>query len=306
MQSEQVPHLTLGGGIQDRQRYGNALSAVASFARKKPVGAVSAGVIVIMMILAAVTYAGLADELTGYRHDQQVLPDRLQGFSSTHLLGTDHLGRDLLSRVVHGTKVSVTIGFLSVALSQSLAILIGLPSGYFGGRIDTAMQRLVDIWQAMPGLIMVIFLISVFGQSVTVMVAAIGSLTAARASRLIRGSALAVSHEQYVDAARAIGAGDTRIMLQHVLPNIFHIILISITVSIGGAILVESTLAFLGLGLPPPFPTWGRMLNDSRGYLSAPWLAIIPGVAITITVFAFNMLGDALRDVLDPRLRGSV
>ena len=276
-----------------------------SFARHKPLGAFGAVLIGVMMVLAVVGAVGLADELTGYAYDDQVLRDRLQGASGEHVLGTDHFGRDLLSRVVHGARVSIAIGFFSVTLSTVLAVGIGLPSGFYGGKIDTLVQRLVDIWMAMPGLIMLIFLIAIFGRSLMVMIIVLGTLRAASASRLMRGVTLSTVNEQYVLAARAIGANDARIMLRHVLPNIMHIILIAVSVSIGGAILIESTLSFLGLGLPPPYPTWGRMLSDSRSFLAFPWLGILPGLAITITVFSFNVLGDALRDVLDPRLRGS-
>ncbi len=279
--------------------------ALYRFARNKPLGAVGGVIIAVMITLALISAVGFADELTGYRYDQQVLRDRLEGPSRDHPLGTDHLGRDQLSRVVHGSRVSISIGFFAVFVSTSLAVTVGMPSAYLGGRIDTMTQRVVDIWMAMPGLIMLIFLITIFGRSLTVMVMVLGTLSAARASRLVRGTTLGVTNEQYVEAARALGATNMRIMVRHVLPNIFHIVLISISVSIGGAILVESTLSFLGLGLPPPYPAWGRMLNDSRAFLSTPMLGIIPGVAITMTVFAFNVLGDALRDVLDPRLRGS-
>jgi peptide/nickel transport system permease protein len=279
--------------------------ALTKFMRSKPLGAIGAVIIVITIFLASISALGFADELTGYKYDEQSLRNRLQPPSRAHLLGTDHLGRDQLSRVVHGSRVSISIGFLAVSVSTVLAVLIGLPSGYFGGKFDTIVQRIVDVWMAMPGLIMLIFLIAIFGRSLIVMVMVLGTLTAARVSRLVRGTTLGVINEQYVDAARSLGATNVRVMLLHVLPNIFHIVLIAISVSIGSAILVESTLSFLGLGLPPPYPTWGRMLSDSRAFLAYPMLGIIPGVAITVTVFAFNVLGDALRDVLDPRLRGS-
>lgn len=279
--------------------------SVWRFAQRKPVGAFSALLILMMVVVAVVASLGLIEPLTGYGYDQQVLRNRLAPPSSGHLLGTDNLGRDLLTRVLYGARVSITIGFSAVLLSETLGLAIGMTSGFLGGRVDTLVQRVVDVWQAMPGLLMLIFLIAVFGRSIPIMVAVIGVLGAARSSRLMRGATLGVRSEQYMEAARALGASNIRMLVRHVLPNIFHVLLISISVSIGSAILVESTLSFLGLGLPPPYPTWGRMLNDSRGFLSSPWLAVVPGLAITLTVFAFNMLGDALRDVLDPRLRGS-
>jgi len=276
-----------------------------TFARRKPIGAFSAAIICALILVAIVATMDLIRWFTGYDFDRQILRDRLQTPSSAHLLGTDNLGRDLLTRVLYGARVSITIGFSAVLISETLGLAVGMTSGFLGGRFDTFVQRIVDVWQAMPGLLMLIFLIAVFGRSIPIMVGVIGVLGAARASRLMRGATIGVRSEQYLEAARALGAGNVRMLLRHVLPNIFHVLLISISVSIGSAILVESTLSFLGLGLPPPYPTWGRMLNDSRGFLSYPWLAVVPGIAITLTVFAFNMLGDALRDVLDPRLRGS-
>jgi peptide/nickel transport system permease protein len=258
------------------------------------------------MVLAAVlTFLGLADNITGYTYDHQVLSERLQGVSSHHILGTDNLGRDMFSRIFYGSKVSITIGFLAVAISQSIAVCVGVVSGYYGGRVDFGVQRLVDIMQALPGLIALIFLYSVFGAGMTVLIPAIGILGAPAASRVVRGTVITVRQNQYVEAAVMLGASDFRILTKHILPNITHVVIIGASIGIGGAILIESTLAFLGFGLPPPFPTWGRMLNASREYTTFPMLAIWPGLALTATVFAFNMLGDALRDVWDPRLRGS-
>jgi peptide/nickel transport system permease protein len=278
---------------------------LANFAVHKPLGAFGALVIFVMILAAVLTFAGLADDITGYRYDDQVLKDKLQGMSSSHLLGTDNLGRDMFSRLFYGSRVSITIGFAAVFISQGLAATIGIISGYYGGKFDFFFQRVVDTWQALPGLIFLIFLISVFGASQIVIVAAIGVLGAPGASRVVRGTVISVRQNQYVEAAVMLGASDRRILLRHILPNIVHIIIIGASVGIGGAILTESALAFLGFGLPPPFPTWGRMLNASREYTSNIGLALWPGLALTLTVFGFNVLGDALRDVWDPRLRGS-
>lgn len=305
MTSSQVGAREAPRSTAARSAVRSSMAALVTFTRKKPLGAICAVVIIFLLVVAVAGYIGQVDRLTGYAYDDQALRERLQGPTRAHLLGTDNLGRDLFTRVLDGARVSITIGFSAVVISETLALTVGMISGYFGGRIDTFIQRIVDIWQALPGLLMLIFLIAVFGRSVPVLVLVIGILGAARSSRLVRGVTLAVRGEQYVDAARALGASNVRVILRSILPNIFHIVLISVSVSIGSAILVESTLSFLGLGLPPPNPTWGRMLNDSRGFLGYPWLAIVPGLAITVTVFSFNMLGDALRDVLDPRLRGT-
>ncbi len=281
------------------------IAGFGHFASRKPLGALGAVIIFLMVSMAALTFIGLADNITGYRYDDQVLGDRLQGASTHHVLGTDNLGRDTFSRIFYGSKVSITIGFLAVLISQSIAVVTGVVSGYYGGRTDFITQRFVDILQALPGLIALIFLYSLFGSGMAVLIPAIGILGAPGASRVVRGTVISVRQNQYVEAAVMLGASDRRILFKHILPNITHVVIIGASIGIGGAILVESTLAFLGFGLPPPFPTWGRMLNNSREFTTYPMLAIWPGLALTMTVFAFNMLGDALRDVWDPRLRGS-
>jgi peptide/nickel transport system permease protein len=302
---------------KERSPWGRRLHGVGQFIVRKPLGALGAFIIIVMMVMALIAWTeelekktgfgtDLAQKLTGYRYDDQVLRDRHKApLSSGHVLGTDHVGRDTLSRLVYGSRISITIGFLAVAISQGLAAFVGIISGYYGGRFDFFFQRIVDIWQALPGLVALIFVISLFGSSMMVLVVTIGVLGAPSSSRVVRGTVISVRQNQYVEAAMMLGASNTRIIIRHVLPNIIHIIIISASVGIGAAILVESALAFLGFGLPPPFPTWGRMLNNSREYILNPWLAIWPGLALTLTVFAFNVLGDALRDVWDPRLRGS-
>jgi peptide/nickel transport system permease protein len=282
-----------------RGRAWRSTHGVLRFARRRPLGAVSALIIVILLFMAV-----FAPVIAPYSYDHQVLADRLQNPSREHLLGTDNLGRDIFSRVVYGARISVTIGFTAVVISTLVNMLLGIPSGYFGGRIDLGVQRLVDVWQAMPGLVALIFFITVFGPSLVNLTLLLGVLGVG-GSRVIRSAVLSVRHMDYVEAARAIGATDARIMLVHVTPNVVHVIIIGATISVGGFILAEAGLAFLGLGVPPPFPTWGRMLNVSREYLTFPWIALGPGLALTAAVFAFNVFGDALRDVLDPRLRGA-
>lgn len=276
--------------------------AIVRFLRRKPLGAIGAA-----LVLIAVVGAALAPALAPYGYSEQTLAQRLKSPSSQHWLGTDHLGRDILSRIVYGARVSVMIGFGAVALSTVLATAVGLTTGYFGGRFDTLVQRVVDIWIAFPGLVLLLFLIAIFGAGRLQIILAIGLLSAAGSSRIVRSAAISIRHNQYVEAARCVGAGDVRILLAYILPNIAHVILISATIGLGGAILAESSLSFLGFGVPPPYPTWGRMLSqEGREFMiRAPLLAVWPGLAITLTVFGFNVLGDALRDVLDPRLRGS-
>jgi peptide/nickel transport system permease protein len=199
------------------------------------------------------------------------------------------------------------VGFGAVLLANFLAATIGITSGYFGGKYDICVQRVVDAWQSFPFLIVILSIMAVLGPGLLNVILALGTLGAAAASRVIRGATISVAQNQYIEAARAVGAGHFRIMTRYIFPNVAATIIILATIGLGGAILAESALSFLGFGVPPPYPAWGAMLSGSgRSYMyTAPWMAIWPGAAISLAVFGFNMLGDALRDILDPRLRGS-
>ena len=226
---------------------------------------------------------------------------------AAHWLGTDNLSRDMWSRVVYGARVSITIGFLTIGLAMVLATAIGVTSAYFGGAWDLVVQRIVDAWLSFPYLIIILSIMAVLGPGLGNVVIALAVLIAATNSRVIRGATLGVIQHSYIEAARAMGCGHARIILRHIVPNVTATIIILATIGLGAVILAESALSFLGFGVPPPHPSWGSMLSGSgRTYMfRAPWMAIWPGVAISLAVFGFNMLGDALRDVLDPRLRGS-
>ncbi len=272
------------------------------FMRTKPLGAIGGTIVVILLITGL-----FAPLLAPYHYDRQIYADALQGPSFNHLLGTDDLGRDLLSRIIYGARISIIVGFGAVAISMTLATLIGTISGYYGGLLDTIVQRVVEIAQAFPALILLISIIAILDQGTTQLTLAIGFLFSIGASRVIRGAVMGIKHNVYFEAARAVGASDLRIMTRYVLPNIVATIIVLATVYLGAIILVEASLSFLGYGVPPPFPSWGRMLNGiARSYIvDNPWMGLWPGVAISLAVFGFNMLGDALRDVLDPRLRGT-
>jgi peptide/nickel transport system permease protein len=222
-------------------------------------------------------------------------------------MGTDNLSRDLWSRIVHGARVSITVGFGAVAMAAVLATAIGVTSAYFGGAYDLIVQRIVDGWMSFPALVIVLSLMAVLGPGMLNVIVALAVLGTATQSRVIRSATLVVKEQAFVEAARAAGAGHARIILVHLLPNVAATVIILATIGLGVAILAESALSFLGFGVPPPHPSWGGMLSGSgRTYMyQAPWIAVWPGVAISLAVFGFNMLGDALRDVLDPRLRGS-
>lgn len=272
------------------------------FCRRKPLGALG-GVVVLGMIVMAL----LAHWIAPYAYDETIRGARMKPPGAQFWMGTDNLSRDIWSRVVYGARVSITVGFGAVLLGNALATAIGITSGYFGGKYDMAVQRVVDAWQSFPFLVVILSLMAVLGPGMLNVILALGILGAAAASRVIRGATISVLQNAYIEAARAMGAGHLRLMLRHVLPNVAATIIILATIGLGGAILAESALSFLGFGVPPPYPSWGAMLSGSgRSYMyRAPWMAIWPGTAISLAVFGFNMLGDALRDVLDPRLRGA-
>jgi peptide/nickel transport system permease protein len=233
---------------------------------------------------------------------------RLQSPTSDHWFGTDNLGRDLYSRIVYGARTSIVIGFGVVAVATGVAMLIGLLSGYIGGWFDSLFQRFIDIGIALPGLIFIILVVNSLQQIPLVprIIISLGAIIALSSSRVVRGATIAAKQNVYVEAARVLGATDLRIMIRHVLPNLFAIVIVSASIQIGGAILIEAALSFLGYGIQPPTPSWGFMVNEAREFLGrAPHMAIFPGLAIFVVVYAFNMFGDALRDVLDPRLRGT-
>lgn len=228
----------------------------------------------------------------------------LQPPSRGHLLGTDNLGRDLLVRIIYGARVSFLIGLLAVSLSAALGVPVGLVSGYYGGRLDLAIQRLVDLMLAFPGFLLALTLIAVLGVGVTNVVVAVGLATAPVYIRLVRGVALSIRTQVYVEAAQALGARAARILLRHVLPNCLAPVIVQSTLQLGTAILTAAGLGFLGLGVKPPTPEWGTMLGEGQTYLFSSWyMATFPGLAIFLAVLAFNLLGDGLRDALDPRMQ---
>jgi peptide/nickel transport system permease protein len=277
------------------------LLRLGRFVARKPLGAIGAAIVILLLLVAL-----LAPILAPYPYDVGSGVDRLQGPTWAHPFGTDANGRDMLSRIIWGARVSITVGFGAVGLSAALAISVGVLSAYFGGWFDLLVQRLVDIWISFPALVLLVSLIAVIGPGLWSVTFVLGILLAPGTSRVIRGAVIGIRHLPYMEAARCLGAGHGRLIARHVLPNVFAPVIVLSTVQLGAAILAESTLSFLGYGIPPPFPAWGAMLSGTgRAFmLQSPWLSIWPGLAISAAVFGFNMLGDALRDELDPRLRG--
>ncbi len=282
-------------------RLPRALAQILRFCRRKPLGAIGAMIVVGLIVMTA-----FADRIAPYPYDESVRGVRMRPPSAQFWMGTDNIGRDIWSRVVYGARISVTIGFATVALATLLATVIGVSSAYLGGAYDIMVQRVVDAWMSFPPLVIILSLLAALGPGLLNLILALSILGAAGASRVIRGTALSTMQNPYVEAARALGAGHTRVILRHVLPSVMATIIILATIGLGTVILAESALSFLGFGVPPPYPSWGGMLSGSgRSFMyHAPWMALFPGAAISLAVFGFNMFGDALRDLLDPRLRG--
>lgn len=230
--------------------------------------------------------------------------ERLMAPSGKHLLGTDEFGRDVLSRIIFGARISLRVGMISVGLALIAGATLGLLAGYYGGWVDHVISRLMDVLFAFPAILLAIGIMAVLGSNLNNVMIAIGIVYMPIFARVTRGAVLTVRHTEYVLAARALGASDAGIILRHVLPNSMAPIIVQTTLSLGFAILAEAALSFLGLGTEPPTPSWGLMLNTGRGFIErAPWVAIFPGLAIMLVVLSFNILGDGLRDALDPRLR---
>jgi len=278
------------------------LQSLLRVARSKPLGTVSA-LIILFLIFMAIT----ADWIAPYSPFEFQPQARLAEPSARFWFGADMLGRDLLSRIIHGSRVSLWVGLMSVGIGTVGGAVLGLLSGFFEGTVDMVIQRLMDAIMAFPPIILALALVSVLGPSITNVMIAIGLVIAPSDSRVVRGAVLSVKQNQYIEAARCIGASNWRILFRHIFPNVVAPILIIASVWLGNAIIIEASMSFLGLGTPPPTPSWGGMLSgEGRRQLErAPWLAIFPGLAISVVVLAFNLLGDALRDVLDPRLRGT-
>jgi ABC-type dipeptide/oligopeptide/nickel transport system permease subunit len=260
-------------------------------------------VIGLLLVLAFVLMAAFAPWLAPFDPNKQVLRDQLQGASSTHWLGTDDVGRDILSRIIIGSRVSLMVGIIATGIGAVLGTLAGLIAGYYS-RLDGWVMRSMDILLSFPSVLLAVAIIAVLGTGMRSVMIAVGVSAIPAYARLVRSTVLSVKGREHVQAARAIGAGQQRIMLRHILPNCLSPIIVYSTLQIGGAILTASILSFLGFGVQPPDPEWGQMVNAGRGWLQqAPHMATYPGLAIFFVVIGFNLLGDGIRDVLDPRMR---
>lgn len=229
--------------------------------------------------------------------------NKLQSPSAAHWFGTDNFGRDIFTRIIHGMALTLKVGFLSVAMGGSVGVVLGIVSGYYGGIIDTIIMRVMDVLLAFPGILLALAIVSVLGGSLQNVIIAVGLFSVPAFARIVRGSTLSVRKLEYIDAVKALGATDFRIIFKHILPNVMSPIIVQATLRIATAVLTASGLSFLGLGAQPPAPEWGAMLNDGRAYMSnAPHLILFPGIMIVLVVIAFNIFGDGLRDALDPKM----
>ena len=293
-----LPERAITGLLRPKR---TVMDHVGFFITRKPLGAAGA-LVAILLVLIAIFAPFIAN------HDPyEVNPKlRFSAPSTETYFGGDHLGRDVYSRIVYGARISLYVGILSSLIGSTIGMMVGVAGVHFGGPVDMAIQRLVDGMMAFPALLLAIALMAALGTSVNNVVIALSIIYVPSTARILRSQALAIKEQDYILAARAVGAGDWRIVLRHMIPNVFAVYLVIVTFHLGGAIIAEATLSFLGLGAPPNEPAWGGMLTGAATWIRvAWWMAIFPGMAIAVVVFAWSLLGDSLRDVLDPKLRGT-
>ncbi len=287
------------------------LDFLVRLVREKPMGTVGAVIVLLLFftgIFADLAWLGMPDVgLAPHHYNDINMKDRLAPPSTAYPLGADNVGRDLLSRVIYGARISMIIGICATLLSTIVANVIGLTSGYIGGKLDIMTQRFVDAWLCFPGLVIYLTFMSIMGPGMLQLILVLGIGGGIGASRGSRALSFWIKESAYFSAAQAIGSSTWRIIWRHVLPNVLPMVIVGFSLGIGGVILAEASLSFLGFGIPPPFPSWGQMLQRYRTYMfEAPWLALWPGVALTLAIYGVNMFGDALRDLIDPRLRGGI
>ena len=285
--------------LEDLRERAGSFKSLLRFLRKQPLG--SAG---LFLVLAMVLVAIFAPYLSSYHPEHNSFEDMLVPPGTSFILGTDEFGRDIFTRLMYGARTALFVGLISSLIGSTLGLVIGVASAYFGGKVDLILQRIIDVIMAFPIIILALAIVSILGTEMHNVILAITLPFIPKCARVVRSSALAIREIPYIDAARANGFSNTRIILRHMVPNVMAPFLIVLTAAVGQAILLEASLSFLGLGVQEPIPAWGLMLRNAQDYIeSAPWVAIWPGLAITMAVFGFNMFGDAVRDSLDPRLR---
>jgi len=281
--------------VKNRGMFGDAWHRL----RKNRLAILGLAIMVLFILSAA-----FADVIAPYGYAQQNLDQIFLFPCKEHILGTDNLGRDIFSRIIYGARISLQIGFVSVGISVILGSILGCISGFYGGKVDTLIMRMVDVMMAIPSVLLAIVIASVLGTGMRNLMFAIGISSVPSFARIVRASILSIRDQEYIEAARLSGSSDARIILRHILPNILPNIIVQVTLSMGLAILNAASLSFLGLGVQAPQPEWGSMLAAGRGYMQQYWhLVVFPGIAIVLLVLALNMIGDGLRDALDPRMK---
>ncbi|OIB03652.1 diguanylate cyclase [Paenibacillus sp. LC231] len=297
-----MPNMTADARAQDSLPSGTRLAQWKSFYHrlKKNKAALFGGYFLLLMILIAI----FGPLLTQYDPTKVDYSTKLLKPSSAHWFGTDHNGRDIFTRIIHGMRLTLSVGFISVIIGAAFGVVLGIISGYYGGKWDALIMRITDVMLAFPGILLALAVVSVLGKNLFNVIIAVSIFSIPTFARVVRGSTLAVRKLEYIDAMRSLGASDGRIIFGHILPNITSPIIVQATLRIAVAILTASGLSFLGLGAQPPTPEWGAMLNDGRNYImDHPHVALFPGLSIVFVVIAFNLLGDGLRDVLDPKMK---
>lgn len=258
----------------------------------------------LVLVVVMITAAAVGPAVVRAPYERVNLMEKLKAPSPGHPLGTDQFGRDILSRLVYGARVSLLVGVLATLVALVIGTVLGAEAAYWGGWVDDLVMRLLDIWMSFPFLVLALALLAFIGPHLSNVVLAIGLVRMPQFARIARAGVLAVRGEPYVEAARALGMGDLRILFRHILPNVMASVMVLGTLSIATAINAEAALSFLGFGVQPPMPSWGNMLADGRNYmLDAPWITVFPGLAVSLTILGYNLLGDGLRDVWDPRMR---
>ncbi len=292
-----------GAGVEtvEAKRHSPLVDFLLRLVKEKPLGA-ACGVVILLLLLTAI----FADVLAPYGMNEINLRVMLEGASAEYWLGTDALGRDILSRLIYGARISVVVGLTATTLHLVIAVLIGVPTGFFGGKMDVVVQRFVDAVVVFPALLLLITVMSLVGQGLMQVIVVLGVLSGIYSSRVVKSAVIGIKENVYVSAAEAVGSSTVRTLVRHIMPNIMAPIIVIYTTTKGSIILTEAALGFLGYGLPPEIASWGSMLSgEGRKYMEiAPMLALWPGLALSIVIYSINMFGDALRDLLDPRLRG--
>jgi peptide/nickel transport system permease protein len=291
------------GRVAETKRHSWLVGFLIRLVKEKPLGTVG-GIITLLLLFTGI----FADFIAPYGMNECWVGDFLAPPSAKFWLGTDNVGRDVLSRVIFGARISVIVGLAGATVATIVSVIIGIVSGYFGGKLDLIVQRVIDAWMCIPSLILMMVIISIIGAGIWQVIAVMGLTYGVTGSRLVRGAVIGIKENVYVAAAEAIGCSNTRILTRHILPNVMAPTIILFTHRVPSIILIEASLSFLGFGIPPPDPSWGGMLSGmGRSYMfRAPWMVIWPGLALSIVVYGVNMFGDAVRDILDPRLRGGV